>query len=120
MVILGTLESTPVEDFECIWKTNFRGPLCMIKNAVPYLRQTKGCIVNVSSVGSTAVVMDAVPYCTAKAALDHLTRYAALENAPFGVRVNAVNGSVDLENVEPVLDGSIVRRSCVLRDVEVC
>ncbi|KAL1475108.1 hypothetical protein MTO96_037521 [Rhipicephalus appendiculatus] len=31
------------------------------------------------------------PYAVTKAALDHLTRCAALENAPYGVRVNAVN-----------------------------
>ncbi|XP_072143468.1 glucose 1-dehydrogenase 1-like isoform X5 [Dermacentor andersoni] len=36
----------------------------------------------------------ATPYCVTKAALDHLSRCAALENAPFGVRVNTVNPAV--------------------------
>ncbi|XP_075547548.1 L-fucose dehydrogenase-like [Dermacentor variabilis] len=37
---------------------------------------------------------NATPYNVTKAALDHLTRCAAFENAPFGVRVNAVNPGV--------------------------
>nr|XP_054923453.1 cyclohexanol dehydrogenase-like [Dermacentor andersoni] len=32
-----------------------------------------------------------LPYGVAKVALDHLTRCAALENAPYGVRVNSIN-----------------------------
>ncbi|KAH7955680.1 hypothetical protein HPB52_002852 [Rhipicephalus sanguineus] len=40
------------------------------------------------------LVNTATPYCVAKAALDHLSRCAALENAPFGVRVNTVTPAV--------------------------
>ncbi|XP_072142866.1 cyclohexanol dehydrogenase-like [Dermacentor andersoni] len=63
----------------------------MIKNAMPYLRQTKGSIVNISSIASLITVPANVPYSVAKVALDHLTRCAALENAPYGVRVNSIN-----------------------------
>nr|XP_054926050.1 17-beta-hydroxysteroid dehydrogenase 14-like [Dermacentor andersoni] len=85
-----TLENSTVEDYNLVWQTNFRGPLWMIKYTVPYLRRTKGSIVNVSSIASTIAVNVATPYCVTKAALDHLSRCAALENAPFGVRVNTV------------------------------
>uniref|UniRef100_A0A131XKG0 Putative dehydrogenase n=1 Tax=Hyalomma excavatum TaxID=257692 RepID=A0A131XKG0_9ACAR len=85
-----TIENSTMEDYNRVWETNFRGPLLMIKYATPYLRRTKGSIVNVSSIASTIPVNAATPYCVAKAALDHLSRCAALENAPFGVRVNAV------------------------------
>ncbi|XP_049520681.1 uncharacterized oxidoreductase TM_0325-like [Dermacentor silvarum] len=87
----GCIQSTSVEDFNKVWRTNFLGPLCMIKNAVPYLRQTKGSIVNISSVGGLTAVQLNVAYGVTKAALDHLTRCAALENAPYGVRVNSIN-----------------------------
>ncbi|XP_037514123.1 uncharacterized oxidoreductase MexAM1_META1p0182 isoform X1 [Rhipicephalus sanguineus] len=89
-----TLENSTIEDYNRVWETNFRGPLLMIKYAVPHLRRAKGSIVNVSSVASTIAVNTATPYCVAKAALDHLSRCAALENAPFGVRVNTVTPAV--------------------------
>ncbi|XP_075746808.1 meso-2,3-butanediol dehydrogenase-like isoform X2 [Rhipicephalus microplus] len=89
-----TLESSTLNDYNLAWETNFRGPLLMIKYAMPHLRQTKGNVVNVSSVASTIAANSATPYCVAKAALDHLSRCAALENARFGVRVNTVTPAV--------------------------
>jgi NAD(P)-dependent dehydrogenase (short-subunit alcohol dehydrogenase family) len=38
-------------------------------------------------------------YCVSKAAVDHLTRCAALDLAPAGVRVNAVNPGVTVTNL---------------------
>ena len=38
-------------------------------------------------------------YCVSKSALDHMTRCAALELAPKGVRVNAVNPGVVVSNL---------------------
>ncbi|XP_075542468.1 uncharacterized protein LOC142576296 isoform X2 [Dermacentor variabilis] len=37
----GSIQSTSKEEFNRAWRRNFFSPLCMIKNAVPYLRQTK-------------------------------------------------------------------------------
>ncbi|XP_077511595.1 putative oxidoreductase SSP0419 isoform X2 [Amblyomma americanum] len=101
----GSTDGAPMEDFERVWATNLRGPLCMIRSALPYLRESKGRrarnfatlrgpygnIVNVSSIVAQAVIYNMVPYSLTKAALDHVTRCAALENAQHGVRVNAIN-----------------------------
>uniref|UniRef100_A0A131YIM7 3-oxoacyl-[acyl-carrier-protein] reductase FabG-like protein n=1 Tax=Rhipicephalus appendiculatus TaxID=34631 RepID=A0A131YIM7_RHIAP len=89
--VLGSIESTSMEDFRRSWDVNFNGPLRMMKSAMPYLRETKGNIVNVSSVSAMTAVQRTVPYTIPKAALDHLTRCAALENAPYGVRANTIN-----------------------------
>uniref|UniRef100_A0A023FW00 Uncharacterized protein n=1 Tax=Amblyomma parvum TaxID=251391 RepID=A0A023FW00_AMBPA len=83
-----------METFERVMSINLRGPLHVMQKALPHLRKTKGSIVNVSSVASRTANVPAAPYCVSKAALDHLTRCAALENAPHGVRVNAVNPGV--------------------------
>uniref|UniRef100_G3MR96 Uncharacterized protein n=1 Tax=Amblyomma maculatum TaxID=34609 RepID=G3MR96_AMBMU len=99
MSMRGSTDGAPLEDFDRVWATNFRGPLCMIRSVLPYLRESKGNIVNVSSVASQAVIYNMVPYSVAKAALDHLTRNAAFENAPHGVRVNAVNPGVIATNI---------------------
>jgi NAD(P)-dependent dehydrogenase (short-subunit alcohol dehydrogenase family) len=49
-----------------------------------------GAIVNLSSLNATAATEGAADYCTAKAGISHFTKVAALELAPYGVRVNAV------------------------------
>ncbi|XP_075539583.1 meso-2,3-butanediol dehydrogenase-like [Dermacentor variabilis] len=90
----GKIEIVPLEDYTRVWDVNFRGPLLMIRNAVPHLRRTKGSVVNVSSFASHIPIKNATPYCLTKAALDNLTRCAALEYAADGVRVNAVNPGV--------------------------
>ncbi|KAL1473110.1 hypothetical protein MTO96_038919, partial [Rhipicephalus appendiculatus] len=48
----GLIQNTPMEKFNRVWDTNFRGQLSMIQKAVPHLRKTKGSIVNVSSIAS--------------------------------------------------------------------
>ncbi|GAB4442324.1 MAG: enoyl-[acyl-carrier-protein] reductase FabL [Anaerolineae bacterium] len=53
-----------------------------------------GHIVNISSIGAHRVLPDYVVVGASKAALEALTRYLAVELAPFGVAVNAVSGGV--------------------------
>ena len=52
--------------------------------------QTAGAIVNVSSHQAQRPVPGALPYATAKAAIEGLTRALAVDYAPRGIRVNAV------------------------------
>jgi NAD(P)-dependent dehydrogenase (short-subunit alcohol dehydrogenase family) len=57
-----------------------------------------GSIVNVSSHQAQRAVRGALPYATAKAAVEGLTRAAAVDCGPAGIRVNAVAlGSVETE-----------------------
>src|SRR5260370_24768893 len=50
----------------------------------------KGAVVNVSSGASRQMRSGLVPYCSSKTALERLTKGFALELAPCGIRVNAV------------------------------
>jgi NAD(P)-dependent dehydrogenase (short-subunit alcohol dehydrogenase family) len=81
------------------------------------LIKTKGNIVNVSSVTGLRSFPGVLAYCVSKAGVDQLTRCAALELAPQGVRVNAVNpgvvvteihkrGGMSTENYENFLEHS--------------
>jgi NAD(P)-dependent dehydrogenase (short-subunit alcohol dehydrogenase family) len=55
-----------------------------------------GAIVNVASIHAVETEPDVAPYAAAKAALVSLTRSAAIEGKPLGIRVNAVlPGAVD-------------------------
>src|SRR5438067_756056 len=56
--------------------------------------RTRDNIVNVSSVTGLRSFPGVLAYCVSKAGVDQLTRCAALELAPFGIRVNAVNPGV--------------------------
>ena len=54
---------------------------------------------NVSSVNGLRSFPGVLAYCVSKAGVDHLTRCAAIEMAPRGVRVNAVNPGVVVTNL---------------------
>jgi NAD(P)-dependent dehydrogenase (short-subunit alcohol dehydrogenase family) len=65
---------------------------------------TGGAIVNVSSHQAQRAVPGALPYVTAKAAIEGLTRALAADYGPLGVRVNAVAlGSITTERYEAFL-----------------
>ncbi|MEV1291106.1 SDR family oxidoreductase [Pseudonocardia sp. NPDC049635] len=65
---------------------------------------TSGSIVNVSSHQARRAVRGALPYATAKAAIEGLTRATAVDHGPDGIRVNAVApGSVTTDRYEALL-----------------
>jgi NAD(P)-dependent dehydrogenase (short-subunit alcohol dehydrogenase family) len=69
-----------------------------------------GAIINVSSHQAQRPVRGALPYATAKAAIEGLTRAVAVDHGPQGVRCNAVAlGSVTTERYEALLGADPVR-----------
>lgn len=92
----GTVEATDLARFDHSMDVNLRVPFDLLRRFLPDLLARKGNVVNVSSVTGTRAFPGVVAYCVSKAALDQLTRCAALELAPRGVRVNAVNPGVVL------------------------
>ena len=78
------------ESFDKIYAVNVRGPFLAMKAAIGPLIESKGNIVNISSVAGVGGSPLLGSYCATKAALIQLTRVAAVEMRPTGVRVNAV------------------------------
>jgi NAD(P)-dependent dehydrogenase (short-subunit alcohol dehydrogenase family) len=71
---------------------------------------TTGAIVNVSSHQAQRAVAGALPYATAKAAIEGLTRALAVDYGPSGIRVNAVAlGSIVTERYDARLDEPLRR-----------
>jgi NAD(P)-dependent dehydrogenase (short-subunit alcohol dehydrogenase family) len=90
----GSIETTSLAAWDAMMDVNLRSVFQLMQLATPHLLETKGNIVNVSSVTGLRSFPGVLAYCVSKAALDQLTRCAALELAPKGVRVNAVNPGV--------------------------
>lgn len=95
----GSIENTSLEDWDDTMNVNLRSVFYMMRKFVPHLEKTKGNIVNVSSVTGLRAFPGLLAYCVSKAAIDQLTRCAALELAPKGIRVNAVNPGVVETNI---------------------
>ncbi|HKV37950.1 MAG TPA: glucose 1-dehydrogenase [Blastocatellia bacterium] len=90
----GNLEATSLDMWDETMNINVRSVFHLMRLAVPHLERSRGSIVNVSSVTGNRSFPGVLVYCVSKAAIDHLTRCAALELAPKGIRVNAVNPGV--------------------------
>jgi len=84
----GKFEETSLAAWKSTFELNLFSVVNVTRAALPLLRKSRGCIVNIASdVGRRPFHMGP-DYCAAKAALINLTRYLAAELAP--VRVNAV------------------------------
>jgi NAD(P)-dependent dehydrogenase (short-subunit alcohol dehydrogenase family) len=95
----GTLDQTDDATWERMIAVNLTAPFRLMRAASPHLAARKGAVVNVSSVNGLRSFPGVLAYCVSKAGVDQLTRCAALEMAPFGVRVNAVNPGVTVTNL---------------------
>lgn len=99
IIATGTIESTNDRAWDDMLDVNLRAPFRLMRAATPHLKRAKGSIVNVSSVTGLRAFPGVLAYCVSKAGMDQLTRCAALELAPHGVRVNAVNPGVTISNL---------------------
>jgi NAD(P)-dependent dehydrogenase (short-subunit alcohol dehydrogenase family) len=110
----GQLEEVSDAVWDRVMAINLKGPLSCIRSALPHMRPG-GRIVNISSVGSLRVTVGQTSaYEASKAGLNALTRSAADELGPRGIRVNAVApGGVTTEGTaatpEEVLKAWIAR-----------
>lgn len=95
----GSIETTTLDDWDKMLNINLRSIFYAMQKCVPHLKATKGNVVNVSSVTGTRAFPNVLAYCVSKAGTDQLTRCAALELAPMGIRVNAVNPGVVVTNL---------------------
>jgi len=99
VIASGTLDQTTDAMWDQMLAVNVTAPFRLMRAAVPYLRDRKGAVVNVSSVNGLRSFPGVLAYNVSKAAVDHLTRCAAIEMAPLGVRINAVNPGVTVTNL---------------------
>jgi NAD(P)-dependent dehydrogenase (short-subunit alcohol dehydrogenase family) len=96
----AVLQSITLTQWDKMFETNTRGPFLMAQAAYPHLREARGRIINIGSLGGMHPWATHAHYCTSKAALHMLTQTMAKAFAPE-ISVNCVapgmvvNGEVD-------------------------
>lgn len=78
------------EEYDKIADLNIKSVFVCSKVAVPYLTETKGVILNTSSMVSRDGQPSGVMYPASKYAVNGITQSLSRELAPLGIRVNAV------------------------------
>ncbi|MDR1315307.1 MAG: glucose 1-dehydrogenase [Spirochaetales bacterium] len=90
IVLPGTIENTSLTDWEETLRVNTTGIFLMSQAALPYIKKTKGTIINNASVVAVKGVKDRFAYTASKGAVMALTRSMAADLLEAGVRVNCV------------------------------
>jgi NAD(P)-dependent dehydrogenase (short-subunit alcohol dehydrogenase family) len=85
----AALEDISPEAWDAMFSANTRGPFLTAKAALPYLRETRGRIVNIGSLGGIQPWATHGHYCTSKAALHMLSQVMAKAWAPE-ISVNCI------------------------------
>lgn len=89
----GMIVDTPLEEWERHLRVNVTGTWLAIRamlRAIPPGDGTRRAIVTIASVNATIAVPGQAHYVASKGAIVSLTRAAALEGAPLGVRANSI------------------------------
>jgi 3-oxoacyl-[acyl-carrier protein] reductase len=93
------LAETPIDEARRVLAVNVLGPLLLMQRLVPVMARSSsggegGAIVNISSITAKYSPTGAGIYPASKAALEALTRVAAVEFGPLGIRCNAVGPGI--------------------------
>src|SRR5438128_8317489 len=103
------------ENFDRVNAVNLRGVWACMKHELRHMRtQGSGAIVNCSSLGGLVGLPSRAAYHASKHAVIGLTRSAALEYAPRGIRINAVcPGSIDT----PMVSDMLVKQADAMKEI---
>ena len=86
----GNVEQGSLADWAETLQVNLTAPFLLIRAAMPYLRASRGAIVNIGSIEGLGSNPGHAAYGAAKAGLHGLTRAVAVDHGSDGVRCNAV------------------------------
>ncbi len=95
----GSIETTSTELWNRTMELNVNAVFELTRLATPHLIESKGNIINMSSVCGVRSFAGILAYATSKAAVDQMSKCLALELAPKGVRVNALSPGVVESNL---------------------
>ncbi len=85
-----TIDEFSIAEFEELLRVNLVSYFAGCKFALPHLRQTRGNIINLGSLVGAMGQQLATTYCATKGGISAFTKALAIDEARYGVRVNAV------------------------------
>ena len=88
--ISKNVEITSEDEWDFILNTNLKSVFLCSKYSIPYLRKTKGCIINMSSMVGLIGQSNAGAYSASKGGIVAMTKGMALDFAKDGIRVNCI------------------------------
>lgn len=93
----GEILTQPVEEFELLWRVNTLGCFLGMRSVITTMKENGGgSIINASSIEGLAGMAFVAGYTSTKFAIRGMTKAAALELGPSGIRVNSVHpGMID-------------------------
>lgn len=101
LMILGSFEDVSIEDFDLQWKTDFLGPVILMKRALPIMRNQqinkdgiRGNIINVSSIAGKIPFAYGSAYISSKFALEGLSETISDEVADKGIKINIIEPGI--------------------------
>lgn len=109
IVQVGGVLTTSLAAYDEVVQTNQYGCFLGMKAVGPVMaRQGSGSIVNTSSIAGMAGVNYVLAYAASKFAIRGMTRTAALELGPMGIRVNSVHpGTIDTPMIHDPIFGNV-------------
>jgi NAD(P)-dependent dehydrogenase (short-subunit alcohol dehydrogenase family) len=90
IVIPGNVDTTKIEDWDRTMAVNIRSVFLMSHYACPYLKESHGTIINISSTVALKGVKDRFAYTASKGAISAVTRAMAIDLVEDKIRVNAI------------------------------
>lgn len=86
----GPIEQTDFQRWRTVMETNLDGVFLCSQAAIPMLKDSRGCLVNIASISGLRASTLRVAYGTSKAAVIQLTKQQAAELGEYGVRANCI------------------------------
>lgn len=101
----GTITDIDLETWKMVFDINLTGSFLAMRASIPHMiKAGGGSIINISSLGGVVCLPGMPAYCTSKAALNMLTKQAALDYGVHKIRCNAVlPGATRTEMLEEAL-----------------
>ncbi len=101
------IDQISAAEWDWLMAINLRAPFLIVQAALPFLKASRGNVLNISSTAAIRVFSPNIPYSVSKSGLITMTKGLAQELHPYRIRVNCIcPGAVDT----PALHTDIVAR----------
>lgn len=87
IAVSGPIESVQMEEYRKQFEVNYFGLIAMTQKFLPLIRQTKGRVINISSIAGRVASPFLGPYSSSKFAVEAISDSLRREMIPFGVKV---------------------------------